>query len=62
MGHSAERAVEIRRLRDWPDTEWRLMRKDDDPASPRFITAYGRDVDVPESQLVYDTLTPPAHD
>jgi hypothetical protein len=27
------------------------------PASPRFITAYGRDVDVPESQLVYDAPT-----
>ena len=57
MGHSAERSRGDSRLRDWPDTEWRLMRKDEDPSSPRFITAYGRDVDVPESQLVYDTLT-----
>ena len=54
MGHGNERARGDSRLRDWPDAEWRLVRRDDDPASPRFITAYGRDVDVPESQLVYD--------
>ena len=24
------------RLRDWPDVEWRMMRRDDDPASARF--------------------------
>jgi hypothetical protein len=48
MGHSGERARGDSRLRDWPDVEWRLMRQDDDPASPRFLTAYGRDIDVPE--------------
>jgi hypothetical protein len=54
MGHANERARGDSRLRDWPDVEWRLVRRDDDPASARFITAYGRDVDVPESQLIYD--------
>jgi hypothetical protein len=54
MGHLNERSRGDSRLRDWPDVEWRLVRQDDDPASPRFITAYGRDVDVPESELVYD--------
>lgn len=57
MGHGTERARGDSRLRDWPDVEWRLMRRDDDPASPRYITAYGRDVDVPESRLVYDGFT-----
>ena len=31
------------------------MRRDDYPASPRFIAAYGRDVDIAEARLVYDT-------
>ena len=33
------------------------MRKDDDPASARFFTAYGRDVDVEEQELGYDATT-----
>jgi hypothetical protein len=57
MGHSGERSRGDSRLRDWPDVERRLVREDDDPGSPRFITAYGRDVDVSESQLAYDPLT-----
>jgi hypothetical protein len=54
MGHNGERSRGDSRLRDWPDVEWRIVRQDDDPASPRFITAYGRDVEVAESQLLYD--------
>ena len=57
MGHTNERSRGDSRLRDWPDVEWRLMRKDDDPASARFITAYGRDVDVKEQELNYDEAT-----
>jgi hypothetical protein len=57
MGHSGERARGDSRFRDWPDAEWRLVRQDDNPASPRFITAYGRDVDQPEAQLAYDPQT-----
>jgi hypothetical protein len=57
MGHGAERARGDSRLRDWPDVEWRLIRRDDDPASPRYITAYGRDVDVPEGRLTFDPTT-----
>jgi hypothetical protein len=45
------------RLRDWPDVEWRVMRQDEDDASPRYIAAYGRDVDVPEARLAYDPGT-----
>lgn len=54
MGHTGERSRGDSRLRDWPDVEWRLVRQDDEPASPRFITAYGRDVSVPESQIDFD--------
>jgi len=57
MGHTNERSRGDSRLRDWPDVEWRLMRKDDDPASARFFTAYGRDVDVEEQELGYDGIT-----
>ena len=57
MGHVNERARGDSRLRDWPDAEWRLVRRDDDPASARFITAYGRDVDVAESQLVFNPMS-----
>lgn len=62
MGHAAERSRGASRLRDWPDAEWRLLRKKDDdnplgdaePAAKRFFSAFGRDVDVREGQLVYD--------
>lgn len=57
MGHGAERARGDSRLRDWPDVEWRLVRQDEDPSSPRFISAYGRDVDIPESRVLYDKAT-----
>jgi hypothetical protein len=65
MGHVAERARGASRLRDWPDAEWRLLRKKDEdnpfgdaqPDAPRFFTAFGRDVDVKEGQLHYDDAT-----
>jgi hypothetical protein len=57
MGHSGERSRGDSRLQDWPDAVWRLVRESDDPASPRFFSAYGRDVDVPEGRLAYDPAT-----
>jgi hypothetical protein len=54
MGHAEERSRGASRLRDWPDAEWRLVRQDQNPASPRFLSAFGRDVNVPESLLTYD--------
>ena len=57
MGHAGERSRGASRLRDWPDAEWRLVRQDEDPASARFLSAFGRDVDVPESRLDYDPVT-----
>ncbi len=54
MGHGPERSRGDSRLRDWPDAEWRLVREDDDPSSARFVSAYGRDVDVSESRLTLD--------
>lgn len=62
MGHSGERSRGASRLRDWPDVEWRLVREKSedgemDPAAPRYFSAYGRDVDVPESRLTFETTT-----
>lgn len=58
MGHNGERSRGDSRLRDWPDVEWKIVRKDpDDDASPRFISAYGRDVDQREQQLGFDAGT-----
>lgn len=60
-GHAGERGRGSIRLRDWPDAEWRLVRDGDDDMPPqdrrRYLTAIGRDVDVPESLLAYDPDT-----
>jgi hypothetical protein len=57
MGHTGERSRGDSRLQDWPDALWRMVREDDNPASPRFFTAYGRDVDVHEGRLGFDPDT-----
>jgi hypothetical protein len=62
MGHTGERSRGSSRLRDWPDGEWRLLRKDqekgqEDPTASRFFAAYGRDVAVGESRLEFDQTT-----
>lgn len=58
MGHVGERARGSSRLRDWPDVEWRLTKEDpDDPTSPRYFAANGRDVSYAEQQLAYDPTT-----
>ncbi|MGH3632672.1 MAG: AAA family ATPase [Mycobacterium sp.] len=58
MGHGGERARGDSRLLDWPDAIWRIVRdkadNPDDPAAPRYFSAYGRDVDLPEGHLEYD--------
>ena len=51
MGHHGERSRGDSRLRDWPDAEWRIVRDGDEPNSPRYFAAYGRDVDVAEQRL-----------
>lgn len=58
MGHQGERSRGDSRLRDWPDVEWRLVREDlEDPASARYFTAFGRDVDIPETAITYNQAT-----
>lgn len=57
MGHNAERSRGGSRLQDWPDAIWRVMRETDAPDSPRYFSAYGRDVNVTEGRLSYDPAT-----
>jgi len=65
MGHGAERSRGASRLIGWPDVNWKLTRQRDDkdpsaepdPNSPRYFSAYGRDVDVREGRLIYDPET-----
>lgn len=61
MGHAADRARGDSRLIDWPDVTWKMVRQRnaktnevDDPSAPRFFSAYGRDVEVAESQLSFE--------
>lgn|GEM_PF-2010740 len=56
MGHTGERSRGDSRLLDWPDALWKLTRATSgEEASPRFFSAYGRDVDVAEGQLAYNS-------
>ncbi len=57
MGHANERARGDSRLQDWPDAIWRLVRESDEPDSPRYFSAYGRDVNVAEGRLTPDKST-----
>ncbi len=65
MGHGAERARGASRLLGWPDVNWRINRKRDEknpqaeptPDSPRYFSAYGRDVDVREGRMLMDDDT-----
>lgn len=55
MGHGAQRSRGDSRILDWPDATWKITRQDtDDPASPRFFSAFGRDVNVAEGLLNFD--------
>jgi AAA domain len=58
MGHGQERARGDSALRAWPAVEWRLLRnKEEDDESPRYFAAYGRDVNLPQSRVVFDPDT-----
>jgi len=57
MGHSGERARGDSTILGWGDSLWKMVRKDEDPASQRYFSAFGRDVDVQECELSYDATT-----
>ena len=57
MGHANERARGDSRLQDWPDAIWRIVRETEEPGSPRYFTAYGREVNILEGRLGFDEAT-----
>jgi hypothetical protein len=57
MGHTGERSRGDSKLKDWPDATWRVVRETEEPDSPRFFSAYGRDIDVREGRLSFDPAT-----
>lgn len=55
MGHSGERSRGDSRIEDWPDAIWKIVKeKSDDDSSPKYFSAFGRDVDVPQSKLDFN--------
>jgi hypothetical protein len=58
MGHSGERSRGDSRIIDWPDATRKLVRENPDlENSPRYFSAYGRDVYQAESLLEYNSET-----
>jgi hypothetical protein len=58
MGHSGERSRGDSRIIDWPDATWKLVRENPDlENSPRYFSAYGRDVYQAESLLEFNSET-----
>ena len=61
MGHQGERSRGDSRILDWPDALWKLVkdpeREDEDTSRRVYFTAYGRDVDHPETLLTYHSET-----
>jgi hypothetical protein len=55
MGHTGERSRGDSRIIGWPDATWKMFRENpEDEDSPRYFSAYGRDVHSPEDELHYN--------
>jgi hypothetical protein len=52
-GHDERRAIGASSWLRYPDVIWRIVREDEDPTSPRYFSAYGRDVEVYAGLLAY---------
>lgn len=58
MGHGGARSRGDSRILDWPDATWTVTRENvEDPNSPRYFSALGRDVRVGESLLEWTEAT-----
>jgi hypothetical protein len=57
MGHNNERARGASAWDGWPDAVWRLVTdKDNTFDGPRYLKAFGRDIDQPEQRLEFDPV------
>ena len=54
-GWAGERSRGASALEDWPDAIWTMVKDDD--SGRRYLSALGRDVDLPEIALDYDMDT-----
>jgi hypothetical protein len=55
MGHTGERSRGDSRIIGWPDATWKMFRENpEDENSPRYFSAYGRDVHCAEDELHYN--------
>jgi RecA-family ATPase len=55
MGHTGERSAGDSRIISWPDATWKMFRENPEVEdSPRYLSAYGRDVYSPEDELHYN--------
>jgi hypothetical protein len=55
MGHTGERSRGDSRIIGWPDATWKMFRETpEDENSPRYFSAYGRDVHCAEDELHYN--------
>ncbi len=55
MGHGGERSRGDSRIVDWPDASWLLTLENvNDQASPRFLRAFGREINREESKVIFD--------
>ncbi|OOB90491.1 AAA family ATPase [Rathayibacter sp. VKM Ac-2630] len=59
MGHGGQRSRGDSALQGWCTAEWKLLRdgSSDDPSGRRHFSAYGRDVDFPKTEVVFDPTT-----
>lgn len=58
MGHGGQRSRGDSRILDWPDATWTMKRENpEDPTSPRYFDALGRDVKVGESLIEWNEET-----
>lgn len=55
MGHGGERSRGDSRIVDWPDASWLLTLENvNDQASPRFLRAFGREINREEQKVIFD--------
>lgn len=56
-GHDERRAIGASSWLRYPDAIWKIEREDEEPTSPRYFSAYGRDVDVYQGSLTFSQIT-----
>jgi len=62
MGHGGERSRGDSRIVDWPDAQWWLTLENiNDQTSPRFLRAFGREINREEQKVIFEAETGHMH-